>query len=752
MPTRKGSLSWASKAAISIIECNKDRLCIDPNSPIGKLLADFESSLEFLPFREEKFVVNILEYISKNYDPKYFETVQDSNINVKYLKKKDEETYFFEQIKAKEAPLVLLKRHSEDKPYAYFERNNGTVYLLTALFTQNVLKRLYCNFGNQWKNLSENPDDKTPIKFREETVYIYTKINKEDLDKEKVDKILPSEWEGHIKENLRESITIYSVSTNQNQAGIKIPKDIEAQQELKQKIQNKNDEIQNYKDQLEKSKIENEKLKETIKSLSGEKEKNIEIRQGLINENEKLRDLIENLNVKINEKNADISKELQKSNSAQQELSKNIQNKEQMIEYYKNQLSCLENANEKLQKELKIINDELKEKNIKIDSQNQEILNRDDIIKNYKEQFEELTNERNKYQKEIKELKIELQKAVDENINLSAINAILQKEAETEAQSLIQVKEIYKTQNEALVQERENLQPQLKALSEETKEFKSISLPPRIIRRPIIYDGKKSGIPNIGNTCYLNSLLQLLASNNEFYDKIQPIEHELFSSLSSLLKSIRNPGSYNNTDQLVRSFKYQLGAEFPMLGNSSQQDSKEVMVMLTGILSELTNIDSIFTTIYKQIFKCHACGNKANRDDTNIFITVPRGKSRSIQEFLPILKQPKYYTGSNQLFCENCQNMQNITMECEEIIWPSTVTFYLPSNNGSTKINEELNIEGTTYRWYGLICHYGNSQFGHYKAYTWDTKNWTEYNDFSAKIDKVDVANGYLAFYARAES
>ncbi|CAG9312710.1 unnamed protein product [Blepharisma stoltei] len=107
------------------------------------------------------------------------------------------------------------------------------------------------------------------------------------------------------------------------------------------------------------------------------------------------------------------------------------------------------------------------------------------------------------------------------------------------------------------MQDNQNLQSQIKFIIEKIEPIR----PPPVINYPLIFDKKKSD-PNIGNTCYLNSLLQVLASNNEFYEKIQTLEYGLFSTLSSLLLSIRNPRS-NDTQKLVSSFKYQLDAEFP---------------------------------------------------------------------------------------------------------------------------------------------------------------------------------------------
>ncbi|CAG9332603.1 unnamed protein product [Blepharisma stoltei] len=51
-----------------------------------------------------------------------------------------------------------------------------------------------------------------------------------------------------------------------------------------------------------------------------------------------------------------------------------------------------------------------------------------------------------------------------------------------------------------------------------------------------------------------------------------------------------------------------------------------------------------------------------------------------------------------------------------------------------------------TYKLYGLICDYRR----HFIAYTWDTNNWTEYNDLitrNASLQSIDMSHAYLAFY-----
>ncbi|CAG9316441.1 unnamed protein product [Blepharisma stoltei] len=364
---------------------------------------------------------------------------------------------------------------------------------------------------------------------------------------------------------------------------------------------------------------------------------------------------------------------------------------------------------------------------------------------NYENKAELLEKENQTYkaQNEVLNQEKEIYKAQNEFLNQENQTYKAQNEV------LNQEKETYKAQNEVLNQENQTYKTQLKSLTEEIKKLREN----KILNYPLIFDRKKAGIPNIGNTCYLNSLLQVFASNNEFCEKIRPLTYELFSTLSSLLVSIRDPTT-NTIWEFVMAFKSRFNDEFPWLGDLTQQDSKEVLLMLIGRLSDFTNIEPLFIISYKQILNCHDCNYKAKATETNTFITVPINKFSSIQEFITDIKKPKKFIGDgSQLYCEKCNKQQDMTVEYEEIIWPSTVTFYLSSKNGRIRINKELDIEGTIYRWYGLICHYGDSWSGHYLAYTWDTNNWTEYNDSKTAnrcSRSIDVANGYLAFYARA--
>ncbi|CAG9312704.1 unnamed protein product [Blepharisma stoltei] len=59
---------------------------------------------------------------------------------------------------------------------------------------------------------------------------------------------------------------------------------------------------------------------------------------------------------------------------------------------------------------------------------------------------------------------------------------------------------------------------------------------------------KKYGLVNIGNSCHLNSVLQIFASIPNFIEKIRNIENNLFYSLGEVLSSITDPYPFLNLE------------------------------------------------------------------------------------------------------------------------------------------------------------------------------------------------------------
>ncbi|CAG9312702.1 unnamed protein product [Blepharisma stoltei] len=75
---------------------------------------------------------------------------------------------------------------------------------------------------------------------------------------------------------------------------------------------------------------------------------------------------------------------------------------------------------------------------------------------------------------------------------------------------------------------------------------------------------KKRGLANIGNSCYMNSVLQIFASIPSFIENIKNIENDLFYCLGGIISSITDPYSIK-TDEKLRKLRNLLAKKYPMV-------------------------------------------------------------------------------------------------------------------------------------------------------------------------------------------
>mmetsp|Transcript_97963 Transcript_97963/g.146942 ORF Transcript_97963/g.146942 Transcript_97963/m.146942 type:complete len:571 (-) Transcript_97963:95-1807(-) len=90
------------------------------------------------------------------------------------------------------------------------------------------------------------------------------------------------------------------------------------------------------------------------------------------------------------------------------------------------------------------------------------------------------------------------------------------------------------------------------------------------------------GLNNMGNTCYLNSALQMLASLDEFGERIKlPYDSKLRESLVEILERLRNGENVRPEE-----FKSVVDERSPLFIGYRQQDSHEFLTTLLDLLDE----------------------------------------------------------------------------------------------------------------------------------------------------------------------
>ena len=261
------------------------------------------------------------------------------------------------------------------------------------------------------------------------------------------------------------------------------------------------------------------------------------------------------------------------------------------------------------------------------------------------------------------------------------------------------------------------------------------------------------GIPNIGSTCWISSLLQLLLSSSYFQIYLNNT-HD--GKLTKLLKSL--PNSINEISLIINNHN---------LSITNQQDSQEGFLLLLDILHKehelVYNTNKQLSDIQKQMLKFS--NNKISeiqymfqgitlRYDSdgkhyyepfiNLFCNYTE-ESSTINKCSDLIYSAFYSDPNKHIiafppiitFCiERTQNINTYILLDKFIVYP----YKLDKSDKSDKSDESV-----TYLLKGVILHSGNQSFGHYTTlrifnnnwYICDDSNITNIGNLPDKVNQV---------------
>ena len=274
------------------------------------------------------------------------------------------------------------------------------------------------------------------------------------------------------------------------------------------------------------------------------------------------------------------------------------------------------------------------------------------------------------------------------------------------------------------------------------------------------------GLQNLGNTCYLNTVLQCLFHCHDLTEKISMLS--LPSPLSDEYQNLTLEGTSFLDGTAIRPTKFiQILAQIcPKFGGYQQQDSHELLIFLLEKLESETKI--IF-----DLFKGKLCSSiineelsfesKTYEDFTCLSLEIPKDQT-SIYDCL------NSYTKTEILSGNNAFNHLGKLIQVEKRLTldklPNNLIIHLKrfeftsSNRG--KINTlvsfpiiDLDLSSYNhgkYDLYAIANHSGGLSGGHYYAYCLDSfeNKWYTFNDSSvSSISSEDLvtSNAYLLFY-----
>lgn len=245
------------------------------------------------------------------------------------------------------------------------------------------------------------------------------------------------------------------------------------------------------------------------------------------------------------------------------------------------------------------------------------------------------------------------------------------------------------------------------------------------------------GLANLGNTCYINSVLQSLRYMRPFVFSVRDVKYNHNSSIIPAFIELL----FANCDiKYLNEFVLRLSRsnrEFRVL---RQCDAHELFLFVIDTLyEELPSLPNVFRGQFESSILCEECQHISLTKSP--FHTVSLDLNVGEQTISSLIDRFEQTESLHGFKCEHCKGKRKAEKKMFIKTHPTILTLHLKrfignnKNNSTIVLEQEISLHKERYMFIGSINHVGNVGYGHYTAVCMkhDDRSYVLCNDRSVK-------------------